>query len=63
MNEADKILNVKESTLGHTIGLADLTPSQISQIKTTARSEKHWLKVSMFVFSDESYIVVEPTKA
>jgi len=59
MNEAKKIMNSKDDSLGFTVNIKDLSISQLSQIKTTCRSEKHWLKVSMFVFVDDSYIIVE----
>ena len=63
MNEAAKILNVTEGeSLGHTVKLNDLTISQLNQIKVTAKSIKHYMYVSFFVFEDDSYICVERDK-
>ena len=62
MKEASKIVNAKEDSLGHKVQLNDLTESQMNQIKTTSVDQDHWLKVHIYVFSDESYILVETNK-
>jgi len=59
INESSKIISNGEDLPGYIINIKELSISQLSQIKTTAKSEKHWLSVSMFVFSDESFIAVQ----
>ena len=59
MNEISIILNKRENKFGYIISLKELTVSQLNRIKTTNVQFKHFMNNSIFIFNDDSYVVIE----